>query len=97
VSHLWIEVVVYFLHIPIEGYYTNVAGTTITLETKEELRVAGWMAGIEDDVVGNNDSGTIKGPVEVIGVDVHETSVWIVFSSRTCGCLLVESSIVEED
>jgi hypothetical protein len=55
------------------------------------------MAGIEDDVTGNNDSGTIKGPVEVVGVDVHETSVWIVFSSLTCGCLLIESSIVEED
>jgi hypothetical protein len=78
-----------------EGYYTNVASTTITLETKEESPVAGWMAGIEDNVVDNNDGGTIKGAVEAVGVDVHGTSLWIVFSSPTCGCLLAESSIVE--
>jgi hypothetical protein len=50
--------------------------------------MAGWMAGMEDDVDGNNDGGTIKGAVEVVGVDVHETTLWIVFSSPTCGCLL---------
>jgi hypothetical protein len=66
----------------------ELAGTTITLETKEEPLMVGWMVGIEDDVDGNNDGGTIKGAVEVVGVDVHGTTVWIVFSSPTCGCLL---------
>jgi hypothetical protein len=49
----------------------ELAGTTITLETKEEPLMVGWMVGIEDDVDGNNDGGTIKGAVEVVGVDVH--------------------------
>jgi hypothetical protein len=73
----------------------ELAGTTITLETKEEPPMAGWMAGIKDDVDGNNDSGTIKGAIEA--VDVHGTTVWIVFSSPTCGCLLAESSSIVED
>jgi hypothetical protein len=34
-----------------------------------------WMAGIEDDVNSNNDGTTIKGAVEVVGVEVHGTTV----------------------
>jgi hypothetical protein len=58
-----------------EDDMVELVGTTITLESKEEPPMAGWMAGIEDDVDSNNDGGTIKGVVEVVGVDVQGTTI----------------------
>jgi hypothetical protein len=62
--------------------------TTITLETQGRA-TDGWL-----DV---RTAIMTVAQLKVGTVDVHGTTVWIVFSSPTYGCLLAESRSIVED